>query len=127
MVQHLVSKHPQDVNAIGGKCGTPLHAPVARGHVEVSQLLLANCIDVNIRRIDGQAPLHLTSGRGQLDIVQLLLDRDVSLNGCRKNPSTSVDPAVPCRLVNYTRMILVRNTGVSACNNRGQMPLYLTS
>jgi hypothetical protein len=47
LVQHLISKRPQDVNA-RGDYGTPLHAALAEGHLEVSHLLLANGAEVDI-------------------------------------------------------------------------------
>jgi ankyrin repeat protein len=73
MVRHLISKHPQDVSARSGRYGTPFHAAVAEGHVKVTQLLLAHCVDMDVWEIDGQTPLHLASWRGHFDMVRWLL------------------------------------------------------
>ncbi|KAH8999587.1 hypothetical protein EDB86DRAFT_2756367, partial [Lactarius hatsudake] len=47
LVKRLVDKHPQHVSAQVGLCGTPLHATLSNGHIEVAQFLRERGADVN--------------------------------------------------------------------------------
>ncbi|KAN0136970.1 hypothetical protein V8E53_005205, partial [Lactarius tabidus] len=47
LVERLITKDPQHLNQLGGFLGTPLHASVSAGHIEVSQLLFAHGADIN--------------------------------------------------------------------------------
>ena len=40
LVQHIINKYPQDVNAFGGSYGFPLIAALCRNHFRVAELLL---------------------------------------------------------------------------------------
>jgi ankyrin repeat protein len=73
-VERLVGIPPQDVNTRGGNHGTPLHAAVERGHLEVAQFLLQQGADVNARNNKGATLLHLASWDGDTKVMRLLLD-----------------------------------------------------
>ena len=124
MVQRLISRRPQDVNARGGLHGTPFHAAVARGHVKVTQLLLAHC---DVWECHGKTPLHLASNKGHLEMVQWLLDSDVDVNGLRKKSRTPLQPEARRKLVKFARMLLVRNTDVRTPDHYRKTPLHLAS
>jgi ankyrin repeat protein len=64
LVERLIIKDPQHVNQLGGFLGTPLHASVDEGHIEVSQLLFAHGADINSRCADNYTPLHHCFGPG---------------------------------------------------------------
>jgi len=80
LVQHLISTCPGQVTAVGGWPGTPLHVAVERGHIEVSRLLLAHCVDADIRGISGSTPLHLASSSGFFEIILMLIRRNANLD-----------------------------------------------
>ena len=69
LVERLIIKHPQQVNHFGGLYGTPLHASVLGGHIEVAQLLFAHGADINSRSADNWTPLHIASYKW--DILRL--------------------------------------------------------
>ena len=125
MVQHLISKHPQDVNARSGRYGTPFYAAVAEGHVKVTQLLLAHCVDMDVWEIDGQTPLHLASWRGHFDMVQWLLESDIDVNGRLKDRRTPLHPKMPRELDKFAPKLPVRNTDVRTRDNYCHTPLHL--
>jgi hypothetical protein len=128
MAQHLISKRPQDVNAKGGRYGTPFHAVAARGHVKVGQLLVsAHYVDVDVRNSDGQTALHLASSWGRLDMVHWPFHRDVDVNGRREKRRTILDLATPRQLVKFARRPLVGNSDVHARDNNRRTPLHLVS
>jgi hypothetical protein len=85
MVRHLVSKRPQDVNAIGGYYGTALHVAVKKGNVDISRLLLEKIQDVNVRGDNGTTPLHLACHYGHIEIVQLILDAVIGRTSSNEN------------------------------------------
>jgi hypothetical protein len=128
MVQHLISKRPQDINAKGGRYGTPFHAVAARGHVKVAQLLVsAHYVDADARNSDGQTTLHLASSSGCLDMVHWPFRRDVDVNGRREKRRTILDLATPRQLVKFARKLLVGNSDVRVRDNNRQTPLHLAS
>eukprot|EP00252_Welwitschia_mirabilis_P005964 TRINITY_DN16567_c0_g1_i1.p1 TRINITY_DN16567_c0_g1~~TRINITY_DN16567_c0_g1_i1.p1 ORF type:complete len:181 (-),score=44.33 TRINITY_DN16567_c0_g1_i1:396-938(-) len=51
-------KEGSSVNLKDGKCRTPLHWAVGRGHVKIFQMFVSEGADVNAKDIDGQTPLH---------------------------------------------------------------------
>ena len=61
LVQHLLSRCPGDVMTMAGWHGTPLHAAISYGHVEVSWLLLWHCTDVDVLGSNSRTPLHLAA------------------------------------------------------------------
>ena len=73
-VERLVVKYPQQVNAWGGECGTPLHASALRGRIEIAQLLVAHGADVNSRSSFEGTPLHTELKKGDLRLAEPQLD-----------------------------------------------------
>jgi hypothetical protein len=72
LVEHLIITCPEDINAMGGYHGTPLHAAIAEENVGLTTLLLEHGADVaslNNRRLN---PLHEASRRGNIDLIELL-------------------------------------------------------
>lgn len=55
---------------------TPLHAAAARGHYQVTELLLDHGANVQAQDEDGNTPLHLAAIGGHDDLVIVLLSRD---------------------------------------------------
>ena len=80
LVERLVIKYPQQVHHLGGLYGTPLHASVRGGHIEVSQFLFAHDADINSRSVHLFTPLHIASEMGCLSIVKWLLNHGADVN-----------------------------------------------
>jgi hypothetical protein len=57
MVNYLIVTHGEDVNAVCGSHGTPLHAALYGEHLNIAYLLLDHGADVNLGDIDGETPL----------------------------------------------------------------------
>ena len=58
LVHYLISKRPEDINAVG-EYGTLLHAASHVGHREIVDFLLDHFVDVDVRNCYDQTPLHL--------------------------------------------------------------------
>ena len=80
LVEQLIVKHPQHVNAICGRFGTPAVAALAGRHFEVAQILHRNGSSVDPRCGDGHSPLQRAAYVGNCELVQVLLDYGVDVN-----------------------------------------------
>jgi ankyrin repeat protein len=98
LVERLAVKYPEQVNARGGECGTPLHAAALRGRVDVAQLLVSHGADINSRSSFQGTPLQTAVKEGNLQLARQLLDAassDVdSSSSCEQaSPHTSSEEA----------------------------------
>ncbi len=127
LVEHVLSKRPQDVNAKGGHYRTPLHAAFFQRDVEVVWLLLENGADVNIRGLWDQTPLHRASVEGFPDVVRWLLGRGVDVNAQQNNLSTALLLAALNGRLEIAKILLEHNAEVNASDGNGQVPLHKAS
>ena len=79
LVNHLISKHPENVNA-KSEYGTPLHAASRQGHVEILHLLLEHCAEVDARDVRDQTPLHLAIDLKYLEVIRMLIESNADKN-----------------------------------------------
>ena len=79
LVQHLISRCPEDLNATGN-AGTLLHAASWRGHAKIVELLLEHFVDVDVRNSSNGTPLHLAAARGSLEVTRKLVERNADIN-----------------------------------------------
>ena len=112
LVERLVSKDSQQVNHLGGLYGTPLHAAVLGGHIEVAQLLVAHDADITSRCGDNFTPLHLASFRGHLKIGKWLLKHGADVNCQTKHGSTALHFAADTGHHEVCRKLLEHNEEV---------------
>ena len=80
IVEQLIVKYPQHVNAIGGSYVTPAVAALAGRHFEVAQLLHRNGSSVDPKGPLGVTPLHSAAFYDDLEMVQVLLDLGADVN-----------------------------------------------
>ena len=80
LVEQLIVKYPQHVNAICGQFGTPAAAALAGRHFELAQILHRNGSSVDSLDEDGDSLVHGAVYAGNLEMVQVLLDYGVDLN-----------------------------------------------
>jgi ankyrin repeat protein len=80
LVEQLIVKYPQHVNAIDGYYRTPAVAALAGRHFELAQVLHRNGSSVEPRGIYESTPLHYAALYGDLEMVQVLLEYGVDVN-----------------------------------------------
>jgi len=80
LVEQLIVKYPQHVNAIGGYYMTPAVAALAGRHFELVQVLHRHGSSLEPRGNAENTPLHSAAYGGDLEIVQELLDYGVDVN-----------------------------------------------
>jgi len=74
LVEHLITKHPEDVNADGGYYVRPLVAALAGEHFQTADLLRRNGADPHFRNHHGRIPLHIAANSGKFDVVRILIE-----------------------------------------------------
>jgi len=74
LVEHFITKHPQDVNADGGYYVRPLVAALAGEHFQTADLLRHNGADLDVRGWGGRNPLHGAADSGNLEVVRILIE-----------------------------------------------------
>ena len=80
LVEHLMAKHPQHVNAIDGYYMTPAVAALAGRHFQLAQLLHRNGSSVEPRGSFENTPLHSAAYYGDIEMVQVLLEYGVDVD-----------------------------------------------
>ena len=76
LVEHLITRHPQDVNAKGGYYVRPLVAALAGEHFQTADLLHHNGEDLDLRCESGRTPLHAAADSGNFEVVRILIEYD---------------------------------------------------
>jgi ankyrin repeat protein len=89
-IERLICTSPEDVNARGGTHVTPLHAALAKGHLEVAVFLTEHGADSSARNIEGDTPLHLASRSRHARVIRALLDHGADPNSVTKGKETSL-------------------------------------
>jgi ankyrin repeat protein len=91
LVEQLVVKHPDHVNAFGGRYMSPALAALAGRHFELVKILHRSGSSLSWRGSSGNHPLHAAALNKDLEMIQALIDCGVDVNalnsyGC--NPLT---------------------------------------
>jgi ankyrin repeat protein len=139
LVEYLIVKYPQDVNASGGCYLTPLVASLARKHFQTAELLSLSGADPNVQCYEGNTPLHSAACYGDVEMVQVLLnlEADVDIrNNKSRSPLNYISvgplgsgevPNYPQLLANVARLLLEHGADIDARNDEGQTPLHTTT
>ena len=131
LVEHLITKHPQDVNADGGQYVRPLVAALAGDHFQTADLLRRNGADLDVRGQDERKPLHAAAFSGNLEVVRILIEYDPAcINARDERGWTPLCWASGSRYSNdgsALRLLLEHGADVNAANRDGQTPLHEAS
>ena len=135
LVDHLISKRPDDVN-IKGYYGTPLHAALGGAHADIAQWLLGYCVDVDVRDYEDVTLLHLAAYHGFFDIVRTLVGRNANINARDISGNTPLHRAmedfeepksVQGKSLNVVKFLLGHGADPDAKNDHHSTPLHQAS
>jgi len=138
LVEHLITKYPQHVDARGGYFVTPLFAALVRRHFETAELLRHNGADVNACYDNGGTPLHCAAYHGDFEMVQLLLNYKVDVDTRDEDGWASIHavsvgffdpiPNIYQSLPDVARLLLEHGADVNSRTSDydyGQTPLHI--
>ena len=138
LVEHLVVKSLQDVNASGGCYMRPLVAALARRHFQTAEFLRHNGAHANVHGIGNLTPLHSAAWCGDLETVQTLINYEADVNDTQntsgESPMHSVSsgsgskplPAVHNVTQSWpdvARLLLEHSVDVNGRDREGRTPL----
>jgi hypothetical protein len=126
LVEQLIVKHPQHVNAIGGYYMTTAVAALAGRHFELAQILHRNSSSVDPRGNAKNSPLHSAAYEGDPEMVQVLLDYGVDDNARNSAGDTPLPFASMGRFEEprVVRLLLDHGADPNVLSENGITPLH---
>jgi hypothetical protein len=125
LAEHLIAKHPEHVNAMGGSERTPIHVAASEGHCDVLSLFIEHGADVNNGQgQDRNTPLHRASRNARLEAGQFLLDRGADIDARGRFTFTALMFAAREGHVEFARMLLERGAAINARSVHDWTPLH---
>ncbi len=130
LVEDLITRYSQDVNADGGYYMRPLVAALAGEHFQTADLLRQNGADTHIRGYYESTPLHSAAYKDNLKVVQKLIEYEADIHAEDQDGMTPVHEA-SCgphvKSGSVLRFLLERGADVNARNKGGSTPLHMAS
>jgi hypothetical protein len=125
LARYLIVKYPEQVNALGGYCRSPLVAALSREHFQTAELLHRNGADSNVQGDMRMVPLHSAAYSGNLQMVEELIKYNADINAldglsCTALHHASRMPNTP----NVIRLLLDRGADVNPRAHDGSTPLH---
>ena len=128
LAEHLIAKHPEHINARGGKWVTPMHVAASAGHADVLSSLLENGADVDVQGRSDLTPLYPASRYGNLEAVQVLLDRRADINARGNHGQTPLSGALFEGRFEFARVLIKRGAKINFHHtSTGNTPLHLAA
>jgi ankyrin repeat protein len=124
LVERLIMKHPEQVNARGGLILSPLPAALCKRHFRVANLLYSHCAVVDVQSSDKFTPLYVASFSGQVDIMRWLLDHGADPNARDDSYFTPLIEAANAMHLEAVQVLLEHNADINSQNTSGKTALY---
>jgi hypothetical protein len=131
LVEHLITKHPQNVNADGGWYVRPLVAALAGEHFQTADLLRHNGADLDVRGDSGRNPLHAAAYSGNLEVVRILIEYNPADINARDEdgwtPLISASASRDHKDGSVHQLLLEHGADINTQNQDGWTPLHHAS
>ena len=125
IAESLIMKHPDQVNARGGRIFAPLPAALFKGHFRVANLLHSYGAVVDVQCVVNCTPLYMASYYGQVDIMRWLLDHSADVNALTQpRRYTPLFGAIFKLQVEAVQVLLEHNADINSQHIEGKTPLY---
>ncbi|KAF8263992.1 hypothetical protein EI94DRAFT_1832014 [Lactarius quietus] len=125
LTERLITEHPEQVNAAGGRTSAPLPAALSRGHFHTADLLYRHGADVDVQDYYEDNLLHAASSSGQVDIMRWLLDHGTDPNACGYNLWAPLHYAARDMRLDAVHVLLTYNADVNSQTDDCRTPLYV--
>jgi ankyrin repeat protein len=127
LVEQLVGKHPEHINARGGRMVTPLSAALFGKHFQVAELLHRNGAQVDVYDHIGETTLFKACWAGVLDIVQWLLNHGAYVNTQGFVGWVPLHGAADLGHLRTLRMLIEHHADIHIRNDLGESPLHVAT
>ena len=129
LAEHLIGKHPEQINARGGQMVTPLVAALWGKHFRVAELLHRHGADVDVRDHFGITPLFeaFSDGDETLDIAQWLLNHGADANARDHWGQSPLHSAAKQGHLQAFQMLIEHNPDIHALTNYGVSLLHIAA
>ena len=124
LVERMIVKHPLLLDTWGGVYGTPFHASVIGGQIEVARFLVTRVADVDARSADNWTPLHFAANNGHLEISRILFEHHAEVNARDRDGRTPLHYASWKGHLHVVRLLVDRGADARIRDNSGDSPLY---
>ena len=123
MAEHLITKHPEQVNARGGYNLFPLQAALHKRHLHIANLLYRHGAVVDVQGQCMSTPLHAASYNGQVDIMRWLLNHGANANARDVARFTPLCLAAFLMRLEAVQVLLEHDADINTQDSRGRTPL----
>ena len=123
LAEHLITVHPEHVNARGGIDAVPMHVAARAGHADILSLLLNHGAELEGTARFNMTPLHKASCYGKLEAVRCLLDHGADINARDRDDWTPLRWAVTQQNnIQVVQCLLERGADANAHDKSGNIP-----
>ena len=125
--EHIISVHPEQVNANSGRNHSPLAAALHKGHFHVAELLHQHGASINVTGRNNQTLLQAASVDGRSDIARWLLDHGADTQSQRDDHAAPIHLATANGHLKVIQTLLEHKVYVDSADKDGRTPLHLAS
>ena len=130
LVEHLLEKHSQHINTIGGRHDYPLVAALHGGDIRVAELLRQHGADIDVQGTKDGLLLHRAiewPSNLAVSAAQFLLTHGADINARRTDLSTPLHLAVDQGKLEVAQILLQHGADINSRNIGGKTPLHLAA
>ena len=124
LAERLITKHPDQVNARGGRILAPLPAALYKRNFRLANLLHKHGADVECRGKFERTPLHSASIDGSVDVMRWLLNHGADANARGDDGITPLNLAAYNMRIEFAQELLDHNANVNLQDDYGKTPLH---
>ena len=124
LAEHLITKHPDQVNARGGRILFPLPAALSKRHLHVANLLCEHDAVVDVQGGFMCTPLHAASFNGQVDIIRWLLKHGADVDARSITGTTPLGEAANTMQLEVVQLLFEHDADIDTRDIKGQTSLY---
>ena len=127
LAKRLITKHPDQVNARGGRLLAPLPAALYKKHFRLANLLHKHGADVDCRGKYERTPVHSAPIDGRVDVIRWLLNHGADANARISGGYTPLHFATYNTEIECVQVLLDHNANINLQDDGGRTPLYWTT